>query len=217
MTERIVTAAEMRSHRGRCRQERCHMAWTDGNRGCAASRSYSRLAGGGYRAARAGSRGARQQWRRWLSWLPGTWYSKVGKCAACSGCATARTTKGCGLLLLEQNVSMLDLAPGDWEPTLENALQWSSVVLDGLLGTGLKRDIEGDLAELVRTVAASGKKIIAIDIPTGIDSDTGAIRGAALRADMTVTFGYSKYGHYLHPGKDLRGDIKSGGHRIGRK
>jgi NAD(P)H-hydrate epimerase len=103
---------------------------------------------------------------------------------------------------------MLNITPGDWQPALKNALQWSSVVLDGLLGTGLKRDVAGELAVVVHAVVASGKKVVAIDIPTGIDSDTGAIRGVALQADMTVTFGYSKYGHYLHPGKDLRGALR---------
>ncbi len=110
--------------------------------------------------------------------------------------------------LAEQRVLVIDLPPIGWQKAVRDAVQWSSVILDGLLGTGLKRDIEGDLAELVRTVAASGKLVVAIDIPSGVDSDTGAIRGVALPAGMTVTFGYSKDGHYLHPGKDLRGDIR---------
>ena len=110
--------------------------------------------------------------------------------------------------LTKQKVPLTDLASSDWQMVVSDAVQWSSVILDGLLGTGLKRDIEGDLAELVRTVAASGKSVIAIDIPSGVDSDTGAIRGVSLPASMTVTFGYGKYGHYLYPGKHLRGDIK---------
>ncbi|MEP6774206.1 MAG: NAD(P)H-hydrate epimerase [Chloroflexota bacterium] len=110
--------------------------------------------------------------------------------------------------LAQQKVPVIDLVPTGPQTTVRDAVQWSSVILDGLLGTGLKRDIEGALAALVRTVAASGKQVIAIDIPSGVDSDTGAIRGVALPANMTVTFGYSKYGQYLHPGKVLRGDIR---------
>jgi NAD(P)H-hydrate epimerase len=110
--------------------------------------------------------------------------------------------------LVELKVPVIDLPPTAWQKLVDDAVQWSSVILDGLLGTGLKRDIEGDLAELVSMVATSGKPVVAIDIPSGVDSDTGAIRGVALPANMTVTFGYSKYGHYLHPGKDLRGDIR---------
>ena len=82
--------------------------------------------------------------------------------------------------LAEQKVPMIDLEPTDWQKAVDDAVQWSSVVLDGLLGTGLKRDIEGELAELVRTVATSGKHVVAIDIPSGVDSDTGAIKGVAL-------------------------------------
>lgn len=110
--------------------------------------------------------------------------------------------------LAQQKAPMIDLVPTSWQKEVGDAVQWSSMILDGLFGTGLKRDIEGELAELMRTVAAPGKQVVAIDIPSGVDSDTGAIRGVALPAGMTVTFGYSKYGHYLHPGKDLRGDIR---------
>ena len=110
--------------------------------------------------------------------------------------------------LVEQQVPLLELPVTGWQKLVCDAVQWSSVILDGLLGTGLKRSIAGELADIVQTVAASGKRVVAIDIPSGIDSDTGAIRGAALPADMTVTFAYSKFGHYLHPGKDLRGDIR---------
>ncbi len=91
-----------------------------------------------------------------------------------------------------------------------DALQWCSVVVDGLLGTGLKRDIEGELAGLVRQVAQSGRTVVAVDIPTGVDSDTGAVRGVALPAHFTVALGHLKYGHVLPPGKMLSGEIATG-------
>ena len=48
---------------------------------------------------------------------------------------------------------------------------------------------------------------MAVDIPTGVDSDNGAQRGAALPADFTVSLGLFKYGHFIHPGKHIRGEI----------
>lgn len=105
-------------------------------------------------------------------------------------------------------VTLQDLEPANWRIALDDALDWCTVVIDGLLGTGLKRDVEGDLAEIVRQVNKSTKKRLAIDIPTGVDSDTGALRGTALTADLTVTLGHYKYGHFLHPGKGLQGILK---------
>lgn len=91
---------------------------------------------------------------------------------------------------------------------LTKALSRCTMVVDGLLGTGLQRDIEGELAEVLQRVSQSGKLIAAIDIPTGVDSDTGAIRGIALAADITVTLGHYKYGHFLQPGRQRRGILK---------
>jgi hydroxyethylthiazole kinase-like uncharacterized protein yjeF len=106
--------------------------------------------------------------------------------------------------LRDYAVSLQELEPGNWQQALDDALDWCTVVIDGLLGTGLKRDIDGGLAEIVCRVGKTTKKRLAIDIPTGVDSDTGAIRGVALVADLTVTLGLHKYGHFLHPGKGLQ-------------
>ena len=105
-------------------------------------------------------------------------------------------------------VSIRNLESANWERELDEALNWCTVVVDGLLGTGLKREIEGDMAGIIAHITASPKRRVAIDIPTGVDSDTGAIRGFALAADVTVTLGHYKYGHFLHPGKTLRGTIR---------
>ena len=96
-------------------------------------------------------------------------------------------------------------APG--RNALASSLGYSTAIIDGLLGTGIKRDVSGDLATTLGILEASRLPVIAIDIPTGVDSDTGAIRGRALRADLTVALGRLKYGHLFHPGKSLAGQI----------
>ncbi len=107
-------------------------------------------------------------------------------------------------------VEITALEAGNYRQTLEDALHWSTVGLDGLLGTGLVRDVEGELAGIIEAAARSGKRIIAVDIPSGIDSDRGRVRGVALPADFTVALGYLKYGHVLEPGKRLSGEIAIG-------
>jgi ADP-dependent NAD(P)H-hydrate dehydratase / NAD(P)H-hydrate epimerase len=90
------------------------------------------------------------------------------------------------------------------------ALNRSTLVVDGLLGTGLQRDIEGDLSAIIDEVNASGLPVVAIDIPSGVDADTGLVRGTAIRARATVALGLLKFGHALEPGKSHSGQIISG-------
>jgi NAD(P)H-hydrate epimerase len=82
------------------------------------------------------------------------------------------------------------------------------LIIDGLIGLGLKGTIEGEMKEVIDKINQSSAKIISIDIPSGIDSDTGEIKGVAIKADQTVTFGALKFGHLLHPGKEYCGQIK---------
>lgn len=82
------------------------------------------------------------------------------------------------------------------------------LILDGLIGLGLKGTIKGQMKEVIEKINESSAKIISIDIPSGIDSDTGEIKGVAVKADQTVTFGALKFGHLLNPGKEYCGQIK---------
>jgi len=84
----------------------------------------------------------------------------------------------------------------------------ADVIVDGLFGAGLSKPIDGKMAELVDAANASGAPIIAIDVPTGIDGTTGAVRGTAMRALSTVTFFRLKPGHLLMPGHLHCGEIQ---------
>lgn len=75
------------------------------------------------------------------------------------------------------------------------------VIVDALFGTGLKRDIEGEYAALINRVNDMRGWKVSVDIPSGIHTDTGQVLGCAFRADMTVTFGFEKWGLLLYPGK----------------
>lgn len=82
------------------------------------------------------------------------------------------------------------------------------ILIDGLFGVGLDREILGRYREIMEAVLLSRPKFtVAVDIPSGIHSDTGQIMGIALRADVTITFGYKKLGSMLYPGKEYCGKV----------
>jgi hydroxyethylthiazole kinase-like uncharacterized protein yjeF len=68
------------------------------------------------------------------------------------------------------------------------------LVVDALGGTGIAGALRGDLAAAVEQINAAGKPVASVDIPTGLDCDTGAAPGPAVRADLTITFAARKQG-----------------------
>ncbi len=82
-----------------------------------------------------------------------------------------------------------------------------SLVVDGLFGTGLDRAIEGALREVVERLDAWRVPRVALDLPSGVCADTGRVLGAALRADLTITFHAHKRGLHHAPGLGLAGRV----------
>lgn len=85
-----------------------------------------------------------------------------------------------------------------------------NAVIDGIFGTGLSRAVSGKAEEAIRIVNClrkRGAKIYSVDIPSGVSATTGERLGAAVQADVTVTFSFYKRGHFLFPGSDLCGRL----------
>ena len=80
-------------------------------------------------------------------------------------------------------------------------------IVDAIFGTGLDREISGLYREVIALINASGKKVLSLDIPSGINGDTGQIMGAAVQADCTVAFGLPKIGAMLYPGHEHCGKL----------
>jgi len=94
---------------------------------------------------------------------------------------------------------------GRVQAAVGDALPPCDLVIDALFGAGLSRDLDGAARTLVEAVNASGCPVLAVDVPSGVDGDTGAVRGVAIRAVETVTFVAFKPGHLLQPGRGLCG------------
>ncbi|SNS75936.1 NAD(P)H-hydrate epimerase [Anaerovirgula multivorans] len=90
---------------------------------------------------------------------------------------------------------------------LEDSLEKCGILVDGILGTGLQRPIEGVIKEVIAIVNKSKKEIIAIDIPSGINGDDGEVYGEAVKANKTITFQLPKIGNILYPGSDYCGKL----------
>ncbi|MGK0361346.1 MAG: hydroxyethylthiazole kinase-like uncharacterized protein yjeF [Bradymonadia bacterium] len=105
---------------------------------------------------------------------------------------------------------MLDAARAAGVPisTVESLPDRPQVVVDGLLGTGLKGAVRGDAAKAIAWINDCGAPVIAIDIPSGLCADTGRALGVAVRATETVTFVASAPGHWLYPGAGCVGRLR---------
>jgi NAD(P)H-hydrate epimerase len=89
---------------------------------------------------------------------------------------------------------------GDLE-RLEKALAQADVAVDALLGTGFRGAPRPEMEQLIERLARAGRPVVAIDLPSGVEADTGRVPGACVRAALTVTFGVPKIGQMFYPGR----------------
>ncbi len=90
---------------------------------------------------------------------------------------------------------------------LEEELAGSDLVIDAIFGTGFHGAAEGDYAAAIAAINASAAPVLAVDVPSGVDAETGAVTGPAVHAMRTVTFAWPKAGLYLFPGARHVGEI----------
>lgn len=90
----------------------------------------------------------------------------------------------------------------------EDTVLRADLVLDGIVGIGGKGGLRPDAARLATLAGDSGALVVAVDLPSGVEADTGEVRGAAVRADVTVTFGAHKPGLLIDPAREYAGSVR---------
>ena len=96
---------------------------------------------------------------------------------------------------------------GTVEPLAPMVLEEGCIIVDALFGAGLTRDIDGNAAAVLGAAATLSLPSIAVDLPSGVNGDTGMVHGTALPALETVTFFRRKPAHLLYPGRQLCGTV----------
>ena len=102
---------------------------------------------------------------------------------------------------------MADLFDGEILPFSPALLAGAGLILDAIFGTGLARAVEGEARVAIEAMNAHPAPVLALDLPSGVDADTGVVMGAAVQAARTVTFHARKPAHLLFPGRGLSGAV----------
>lgn len=98
-------------------------------------------------------------------------------------------------------------AGGEAKPLTAQRLAESQIIVDALLGTGLQGALHGAVASAIQEINAAGRPVLALDVPSGLDGDTGVPLGAAVRADCTISFVGLKTGLFLGEGPQFAGSV----------
>ncbi len=91
--------------------------------------------------------------------------------------------------------------------TLDDRLSGATLIVDAVLGTGISGEVRGSAREAIQAINSAEAPVVSVDIPSGVDADTGAILGDAVWACSTVTFALAKVGMYQYPGRERCGQI----------
>lgn len=90
---------------------------------------------------------------------------------------------------------------------IEDSLKSADLVIDALLGIGVKGEVKSPLKDVIELINFSRRPVLSIDTPSGLDADTGEISGVCIKATATVTMGAAKKGFFLKSGPELTGKL----------
>jgi len=111
-------------------------------------------------------------------------------------------------ILLKMGIEVNEITEGQHIAVVEEKLKFSDIVIDGLLGTGLKGEVTGVMAGVIDAVNKSCVPVVAVDIPSGVDGETGKVSAKCIKAKTTVTFAFPKIGQLVHPGCEYVGKLE---------
>jgi ADP-dependent NAD(P)H-hydrate dehydratase / NAD(P)H-hydrate epimerase len=110
-------------------------------------------------------------------------------------------------LLAPLNVTIRELPDMEAFSRFQNEMAGHAVWIDAILGTGLTSEVAGYFKSVIEFINGLNRPVLAVDIPSGVHSDTGAICGTCIHAAGTVTFAFPKIGHCIHPGAAVCGTL----------
>jgi ADP-dependent NAD(P)H-hydrate dehydratase / NAD(P)H-hydrate epimerase len=119
-------------------------------------------------------------------------------------------------LIRERGVAVALVSDDPDGATLVDLTVHAAIVVDALLGTGVSRPVEGPVQLILRCLSDARRQagyphdqaLVAVDMPSGLNANTGAVDPLTPHADLTVTFGFPKRGHFLFPGADFAGELR---------
>ncbi|MFH1138905.1 MAG: NAD(P)H-hydrate dehydratase [Pseudomonadota bacterium] len=109
-------------------------------------------------------------------------------------------------VILNMGLEVVEISREEQEERLD--LGGVDLIVDAILGTGLNSEVRGVYRLAIDRINASKAFVVAVDIPSGVDSDSGRVLGTAVRANLTATFGLPKIGLLLLPGEELAGELE---------
>jgi NAD(P)H-hydrate epimerase len=108
---------------------------------------------------------------------------------------------------LGQRIEHLDAGADNMEVQISGFAAGAGMIVDGLFGTGLSGEVKDEYKRLIECINAQGRPIVAVDIPSGLDCDSGVPLGAAVRATYTVTFAAAKKGFAALGAREYTGEV----------
>ncbi|MBW2569395.1 MAG: NAD(P)H-hydrate dehydratase [Deltaproteobacteria bacterium] len=111
-------------------------------------------------------------------------------------------------LLTSLNVPVIEILDRKAFLKHRSSIVHQEILVDAILGTGLKSDVKGYFREVIEFLNNLNKPVFAVDIPSGLNSDTGQACGVCVRANITATFAFAKIGQILFPGANYTGDLE---------
>jgi NAD(P)H-hydrate epimerase len=107
--------------------------------------------------------------------------------------------------LTKREIECLSVTSAD--DGLQDAIRRADAVIDAVLGTGRQRPLAGPIGDVFDLLKSRRGLLFAVDVPTGLDADTGLVDAHCVAADVTLTLGYSKLGLHIWPGSDYAGEV----------
>jgi len=111
-------------------------------------------------------------------------------------------------LLLPLGIPVIQIEDKETFTDHRSRMRGEDLWIDAILGTGLKSDVKGLYKNVIDFINSLEKPVFAVDIPSGLNSDTGQSCGSCIRASATATFGFAKTGHFIYPGVECTGNLK---------